>query len=212
MTSGKLRILAFADLHEEEAALESLARLAPSFDLVFGCGDLAQSGWFAESVIEGLPQAFLVPGNWDSERSNGILSSSPGWLHEKRRELECGLNAVGFGFSNRTPFGTFGELEEENILSRMSRLPIDESTLLLLHCPPQGSFDLVRGKHVGSSSILGIIRERQPLAAFCGHIHEHSGVSYIGRTAIIKLPPAEAMRACSASATNKKITADFISL
>ncbi len=207
-----MRILAFSDLHEEEAALESLSRLAPSYDAVFACGDISQSDYFAESFLKALPGSLIVPGNWDSERAGGLLSKTPNWLHGRRVELKGGLNAVGFGFSNRTPFGTFGELSEGEISEGMSRLPIDGNSLLLLHCPPLGYFDSARGGNAGSPSILRVIEEKQPLAAFCGHIHEHHGTAMIGRTTLVKLPPAEGMRACSVSATNKRITAEFISL
>lgn len=207
-----MRILAFADLHEEEAALESLSRLAPSYDAVFACGDISQSDYFAESFLSALPRSLVIPGNWDSERAGGLLSRTTNWLHMRRVPLGDGLNAVGFGYSNPTPFGTFGELGEDEIYEGMSRLPIDGDSLLLLHCPPLGFFDAARGRSAGSTSILRVIQEKQPLAAFCGHIHEHSGTAMIGRTTLVKLPPAEGMRACSVSATNKRITAEFITL
>ncbi len=207
-----MKILAFSDLHDEEAALESLASLAPSYDYVFACGDLSQSVSFAERILAALPNGLFIPGNWDSERVGKRLSSSPLWLHGRRVGLQDGLNAVGFGYSNPTPFGTFGEIGEEEIYSGMSGLAIDALTLLLMHCPPRGHFDSVGGRQVGSSSIARVIEEKQPLAAFCGHIHEHHGVERIGRTTLVKLPPAEEMRACSLSVKNKRITADFISL
>jgi Icc-related predicted phosphoesterase len=207
-----MRVLAFADLHDEEAALDSLRRLAPSYDLVFACGDISQSVSFAESVVASLPRSLIVPGNWDSGPVDGFLSSSPGWLHGRSRPIGEGLEAAGFGFSSPTPFGTHGELSEEEIWEGISRLPAGPGTLLLLHCPPMGHFDRVRGGHAGSASILRFIEERQPLAALCGHIHESKGVSMIGRTTLVKLPPAEGMQACALSITNKKITAEFISL
>jgi hypothetical protein len=207
-----MKALVFSDIHEEEAALDSLAGMAPAYDHVFICGDISQSNVFAEAVIDRFPNSLIIPGNWDSKRVNDLLSGARQWLHERRIELGDGLNAVGFGFSNPTPFGTYGELGEEEILSRMSRLPIDRDTLLLLHCPPKGFFDKVGGRNVGSSSILKIISEKQPLAAFFGHIHEYNGVEMLGRTMLVKLPAAMDMRACSASINNKKITAEMIPL
>lgn len=207
-----MKVLAFADIHQEEAALASLSALAPAYDLVFCCGDVSQNNLFAEEVIKSLPNCLIIPGNWDDKRVNEVLSSSAGWMQGKRREIGDGLNVVGFGFSNITPFGTYGELEEEEIYRRMSSLDIDENTLLLLHCPPKGHFDSVRGVNAGSESILRIINERMPLAAFFGHIHEHVGTEILGSTLLVKLPPAEGMRACSLSIERKKINADFIKL
>jgi uncharacterized protein len=208
-----MRILAFSDLHDEEAALESIARLAPSYDYVFACGDLTHSEWLAESIISSLPNAFVIPGNWDNRAATGVLSKAPGWLHGRRAELKGGLNAVGFGLSPPTPFGTYGELSEDDIYSQMGKLPIDKKTLLLLHCPPKGHFDQVHlVRRIGSDAILRIIEEKKPLAAFFGHAHEHEGTSELGTTKLVKLPPAQSMRAASVTVKDKKITTQFIPL
>jgi Icc-related predicted phosphoesterase len=208
-----MKILAFSDLHDEEAALDSLEKLAPSYDRIFICGDITHSRSFAESVIKSLPNSLIIPGNWDSRIVNDYLSEKSQWLHERRVELGSGLNAVGFGFSPPTPFYTFGEIGEDEIYSRMSRLPIDRNTLLLLHCPPKGHFDLVHLiRRIGSASILKIIEEKKPLAAFFGHVHEHMGTEKFGPTELIKLPPANSMRAASVTIVDKRITTEFISL
>lgn len=208
-----MRVLAFSDIHEEDAALEKLRLLSPNFDYAFICGDISQSNIFTEAVLEAFPNGFVIPGNWDTEQVNDLLFSSSHSIHEKRVELVDGLNAVGFGYSNPTPFGTYGELSEEELYKRMSKLKIDRNTLLMLHCPPKGYFDDVRGGlHVGSDSILRIITEKKPLAAFFGHVHEHVGVKMLGVTTLIKLPPANEMKACSLEITNKKINVEFITL
>lgn len=208
-----MRILAFSDLHEEEAALESLARIAPEHDHVFICGDFARTRSFAEEVLEAFPNSFIIPGNWDSETVNGLVSESPQWLHGRRAELEEGLNVVGFGYSPPTPFFTYGELSEEEIYAQMSKLPIDRNTLLLLHCPPKGHFDKVHMvRNIGSESVLRAIEEKKPLAALFGHVHEHSGTSKLGTTELVKLPPANSMRACSLTIKDKRISAEFIPL
>ncbi|MFH1521318.1 MAG: metallophosphoesterase family protein [Candidatus Micrarchaeota archaeon] len=207
-----MKILAFSDLHHDEAALVSLSLLAKNYDHVFMCGDLSKTELFADTIIKKFPNGFLVPGNWDSEHVNKIFSLTPQWVHEKRVELNNGLNVVGFGYSPPTPFGTFGELSDDEIYLRMSKLKIDENTLLLLHCPPKGHFDEAFLRHIGSTSILKIIQEKKPFAAFFGHAHEQIGTDVIGQTTLIKLPPANTMRACSLLIKNKKITVEYICL
>jgi len=207
-----MRILAFSDLHGDELALEALGKIAPSYDRVFICGDISHSASYAESVLESFPKAFIVPGNWDNKIVNERLAGSLQWVHEKRAPIGDGLNVVGFGFSPPTPFGTFGELSEKEIYERMAKLNIDQNTLLLLHCPPKGHFDQAYLRSIGSGSILKIIEEKKPLAAFFGHVHEHFGTKKLGTTELIKLPPANSMRACSVSISNKKISVEFISL
>lgn len=207
-----MRILAFSDLHADEAALESLKRMAPDYDHLFGCGDFSHSSSFAEEAM-GMPNCFYIPGNWDNALVSEMLSSGPRSAHGKRIELGDGLNVVGFGYGTPSPFGTYGERSEEEFQSSLSRLPIDKNTLLMLHCPPKGYFDEVRGGfHAGSASILKIITAKKPLAAFFGHIHEHSGIKELGPTTLVKLPPANEMRACSVEIMDRKISAEFISL
>lgn len=208
-----MKILAFSDLHEEQAALESLARLAPSYDYVFICGDISRSVSFAEDVLKFFPNSFVIPGNWDNERVDETLSASKQWLHGKRVELGDGLNVVGFGYSAPTPFFTYGERSEEEIYVQMSKLPIDRKTLLLLHSPPKGILDEVHlGRHIGSASILKIIDEKKPLAAFFGHAHEALGIKEHDGTTLVKLPPANHMKACSVSITSKKLDVEYIPL
>lgn len=208
-----MRILAFSDLHDDEYALRALQKIAPGFDHVFICGDSASTNVFAEATLNAFPKAFIIPGNGEDERLNDLILSSPGCVQEKRVEMGDGLNVVGFGYSNRTPFGTYGELSEDEIYSRMSKLPIDGNTLLMLHCPPKGHFDDVgKGFHAGSESVLQIIEEKKPLAAFFGHIHEHSGTGHIGPTSLVKIPAAGAMKACDITITNKNTNALIISL
>jgi len=208
-----MRILAFSDLHDDEYALQALSVFSKDFDHVLICGDSASTNVFAKAVLNAFPKAFIIPGNGENERLNDLILSRPGCTHEKRVEIADGLNIVGFGYSNPTPFGTYGELSEDEIYSRLSKLPINSNTLLMLHCPPKGHFDDVgKGFHAGSSSILKIIEEKKPLAAFFGHVHDHSGVGHIGPTTLVKLPAAGTLRACSAKITNKNINAAIISL
>jgi Icc-related predicted phosphoesterase len=207
-----MRILAFSDLHDEEAALESLLHLAPDYDYLFGCGDFSHSGSFASELLE-LPNCFYIPGNWDNAWVSKLLSGGPRSVHGRRVELSEGLNLAGSGYSIPGPFGTYGERSEDEILSSLSSLDMDSNTLLLLHCPPKGYFDEVRGgHHVGSVSILQAIKEKKPLAAFFGHVHEHSGVALLGPTTLVKLPPANEMRAASVTISDRKISTEFLYL
>ncbi len=207
-----MRILAFSDLHGDEAALGSLKRLSADYDHLFGCGDFSHSSSFAEEVME-IPNCLYIPGNWDNARVSELLSSGPRSVHGRRIELGEGLNVAGFGYGMPSPFGTYGEISEEEMLRGLSRLDADANTLLMLHCPPKGHFDEVRGGlHAGSESILKMITAKKPLAAFFGHIHEHSGIKALGPTTLVKLPPANEMRACSVEIMNRKISAEFISL
>jgi hypothetical protein len=113
-----------------------------------------------------------------------------------------------------TPFGTPNELSEDEIYDSLVRLPITSKTILLTHAPPLGTFDMTSKGNAGSSAILRIVEEKQPLALFCGHIHEHEGVAKIGKTQVVKLPSARDYRYCVAELDDKTgtITAKFLKL
>ncbi|HIH22831.1 TPA: hypothetical protein HA238_03825 [Candidatus Micrarchaeota archaeon] len=218
-----MRVFVFSDLHDEEVTFESLrkkyAESDAGFDLVFILGDTTNdSPKFLEEVVSSSKNCFFIPGNNEPESAIQRVLSSRGYIHCKRVSLPNGLNIVGFGKSNITPFGTPGELSEEEIYSQMRSLPIDSNTILLLHVPPLGFFDEVNGprgsQHIGSSSVLQIIEEKKPFVVFCGHVHENEGVAMIDNTYVIKVPAAKLGKYGIAEIDDKtrKVSAGFFSL
>lgn len=208
-----MRLLVFSDLHGEEIALEKLKELAAKekVDYVLSCGDNSKAVSFLEDLIGSFSNFYLIPGNWEGKEANEFLLHDKHCVHGKRIGID-GLNLVGFGYSNKTPFGTYGELSEDEIYGKMKKLDIDNNTILLLHCPPKGHFDFVRDSHPGSSSVLKIIEEKKPLVVFFGHIHEHEGSEKFGESTLVKVPAANAMRACIVDIKDKKTSVSFISL
>jgi len=45
--------------------------------------------------------------------------------------------------------------------------------------------------HIGSRSIRRFVEEKKPLAVFCGHVHESSGIDLIGETLVANPGPAK---------------------
>lgn len=208
-----MKLLVCSDIHDEEAALESLSKLSLTHDYTLVCGDISSSNYFLQSCFSSLRNSFFIPGNWDNKPVNQELFKSSKCAHSTRFEIENGFNVVGFGYSSPTPYETYGELPEEEIYRQMSKLPIDNKTLLMLHCPPKGYFDLNRkGINAGSESILKIIREKKPFAAFFGHVHERVGFGQIGQTKLIKIPPANEMSAVSIMLSNDEFLCQIVHL
>lgn len=218
-----MRIFVFSDLHDEEVTFESLRKKCAeeNCDFVFILGDTTNdSPKFLEEVVSSPKNCFFIPGNNEPVNAIQRVSSSCGYIHCKRVELAGGLNVVGFGKSNVTPFGTPGELSEEEIYVQMRSLPIDRNTILLLHVPPLGFFDEVKSprgsgsQHIGSESVLKIIEEKKPFVVFCGHVHELEGIAMLGKTHIIKVPSAKFGKYCIAEIDDKtrKVSAEFFSL
>jgi Icc-related predicted phosphoesterase len=65
--------------------------------------------------------------------------------------------------------------------------------------------------HVGSKSVRKMVEEKRPILLICGHVHEHEGREILGETLIVKLAPAEKLRAAEIEIKDS-IDVNFISL
>lgn len=207
-----MKVLAISDLHDEELALEKIRNdyRHMKVDAVFILGDTTNISYsFLEETVNSFKDCFFIPGNNEPRSFFDKTASLPGFVHGKRIEIGK-YNIVGFGYSPPTPFGTVGEMPDEEIYQELNRLPIDNRTILLTHCPPKGVLDWTKNGPAGSEAILNVITEKKPLVNFCGHIHEQSGWKKISNTQVIKVPAAKNYQFCIAEITDKNITADFI--
>lgn len=198
-----MRIIAGTDFHGSKPAFEALVREADRHcvDAIIVCGDVTNFGTFeqAKSLLSllagtGIP-VFFVPGNCDP----------PSIIDLNFNGLRCihGVNVLfkdfilmGVGGSPVTPFNTFFEMSEDEILEVLRRclsgIESFHEILIVSHAPPKNT-RLDRtflGLHVGSESLRRFIEEHKPLLTVCGHIHEARGKDLIGRTIIVNPGPA----------------------
>jgi uncharacterized protein len=149
-------------------------------------------------------RCFVMPGNDDPHsleepiRRAEVVES----CDEKIVNFE-GYAMLSLGYSNRTPWDSPRELDEDELYRRIERLagqvPDTSRCVFNLHVPPYDSrldtaaeldkdFNVVLvGKEpklipVGSTAVREAIERFQPLAALHGHIHESPGATRIGRT------------------------------
>jgi Icc-related predicted phosphoesterase len=187
-----MKFLAIADLHDREWVLNKIMAIAThkDYDALILAGDISYYFDFTYKVIELLKQikkpCFYVPGNNESPEIEKIYDKNNFSVHEKVVKFK-NYKIAGFGYSPITPFHTIGELKEEEIKERASKLDIDNKTIFITHCPPKGILD--RG--FGSTSLLEIIKQRKPLLNVFGHIHEIVGIEKHDGTYFINLPAAK---------------------
>jgi uncharacterized protein len=159
----------------------------------------------ADERLEGTDiRCFVMPGNDDPP-------SLEGPIREAARVESCDGKIVSFdghtmlsvGYSNRTPWNSPRELDEDDLYARIAELAdqVDdhERAVWNIHVPPHDSqldtaaeldddFNMVLiGKQphlipVGSTAVREAIQRYQPLVALHGHIHESPGATRIGRT------------------------------
>ena len=161
----------------------------------------------ADEKLEGTDiKCFVSPGNDDQFEVDEIISEAKRVELAEGRVVEFGdFQMVSTGWSNRTPWDTYREEDEDQLLERLQKMTSQvtappERTIYNFHCPPYGSgldeapelTDDLRPKHggrsivpVGSTAVREAIEEGQPVLGLHGHIHEARGNTRIGRTLCI---------------------------
>jgi Icc-related predicted phosphoesterase len=159
----------------------------------------------ADERLEGTDiRCFVMPGNDDPESLEGVIGGAKRVesCDEKVVQFD-GYSMLSLGYSNRTPWNSPRELDEDTLHNRIVALAeqIDDQAQAVwnIHVPPHDSrldtaaeldedFNPVLiGKQphmipVGSSAVREAIERYQPLVALHGHIHESPGAARIGRT------------------------------
>ena len=179
-----MRVLIFSDIHGDTRALERI--VAQPADLYISAGDLSTFGRAMDRCGEVLrplgEQLWVLPGNHETQEENRAFCEKFGFVdfHRQVRSLE-GKNGVtqwaGLGYSNPTPFNTPGEYTEEEIGEALKPFETAKPLYLVVHFPPNHTqLDRVAfGRHTGSKVLRAWVERVQPVALFCGHIHECAG-------------------------------------
>ncbi len=151
--------------------------------------------------------AYVIPGNDDPWSIDEVLAGGTKVVPcDERIERVGPHELLSLGYSNRTPWKTPRELDEEEIYARLKRLSdqleAPERAIFNIHVPPwESSLDtafevdeelryVTKGGRphevpTGSKAVRQIIEETEPLLSLHGHIHESKGVTKIGRTVAI---------------------------
>jgi Icc-related predicted phosphoesterase len=149
---------------------------------------------------------FVSPGNDDQFEVDEIIAGAKRVRLAEGKVVEFGdFQMVSTGWSNRTPWDTYREEDEDDLAERLRKMTSQvttppEKTIYNFHCPPYGTGlddapeidENMRPKHggrslvpVGSKAVREAIEEGQPTLALHGHIHEAKGNTRIGNTLCI---------------------------
>lgn len=160
----------------------------------------------ADEKLDAGVECFVCPGNDDQFEVDEIIPSAKRVRLAEGRIIEFGdFQMASTGWSNRTPWETYREEDEEDLGKRLrtmvSQVTVPpERTVYNFHCPPYGSgldeapeiTGDMRPKHagrstvpVGSTAVRDAIEKGQPALTLHGHIHEARGSTRIGRTLCI---------------------------
>lgn len=166
------------------------------------------TGWLAlaqERLAGTSISCFMAPGNDDPLFVDDVLAAGGLVVNPEGRvvELAARYPMISVGWSNRTPWDTPRELDEEDLLSRIesqaAQLPDTSRAIFNLHVPPRDTpidqaplldpelRPIMRAgtpqfAGVGSTAVRAAIERYQPMLSLHGHIHESRGEARIGRT------------------------------
>ena len=188
---------------------------------VDGLPEAEKEAWFAEVMrvtfgewlaladerLEPETRCFVMPGNDDPEGVDRAIEEAVKIEPCDDRVVQfAGHTMISLGYANRTPFDSPRELDEEELLRRISHLADAagdmDRCIFNLHVPPyDSSLDtapalteelevIMSGSApkmipVGSTAVREAIERYQPLLALHGHVHESAGATRIGRTLCI---------------------------
>ena len=159
-----------------------------------------------EKLAQSHIRCFVAPGNDDMFELDRMIASA---RHVQLAEgqvvdLDDRHQMISSGWTNHTPWHTYREEAEEQLLARyeamISHVKDLSNSVFNLHAPPYNSGldsapeltkDL-RSKYagnslipVGSRSVRAVLEKYQPLLGLFGHIHEGKGTTRLGRTLCI---------------------------
>jgi uncharacterized protein len=190
---------------------------------VAALGEQEREAWFAEVMLQTFERwmalaeerladapvkCFVMPGNDDPPGVDRAIEQARRVqaCDERIVDLGEGYTMVSLGYSNRTPFDSPRELDEDELFRRVERLAaqVDDLSRCVfnLHVPPYAS-DLDTAPQLdenlqvvlaagqprmapcGSTAVREAIERFQPVASLHGHVHESRGATRIGRTLTI---------------------------
>ena len=190
-----MNICVITDIHGKKSSLKKLFDSIDirEFDLLLCCGDITSFGGEREAkeILDIIPDIpfYSVFGNCDRSDVNDYLISKNISLHEKEFKIKD-YTIGGFGGSNKSPFGTPSEYEEDQIMTGLSKLSF-KNMILVTHAPPyETKLDKIgNSKSIGSTSVRSIIEKMQPIVAISGHVHESRAIDTIGKTHLLNPGP-----------------------
>jgi len=151
-------------------------------------------------------KVYCCPGNDDMDEVDQIVRSSRSVILAEGQvtPLDGFHEMIASGWSNRTPWDTHREEDEDQLRARyeamISGLKDPRNAIFNIHVPPYktGLDDapeldkdlrpVLAGQSiipVGSTALRSVIEQHQPLLGLHGHIHEGRGTTRIGRTLCI---------------------------
>ena len=203
-----MKIFVTSDLHGNRALVNRLIGIESKAEAIIICGDIGR-----KNVEQMTLKSFSQQQKSDADFLNDTLNKMkiPGrfilgnddWFEYNgeqyldKSETIMGIDFIPFEHVAITPFSTNREVNEYKMNYELSKLSVNDNSVIVAHTPPFGSGDLLNtGERCGSKAIKHWINIYQPKIWLNGHIHENNSINYISNTLVIN---------CSCDHRSKKL-------
>jgi len=199
-----MRILATADFHGSIEAAEKAAAKAQNIkaDVILACGDITHFGTLGDArkvlapLIEQKLPILYVLGNCDPPLLLDEKIGEALMMHGRCKVFGdysfIGAGAIPADRVHPNPL----EVDDEEIMAALSQgqkqCGSKHPLIVVSHSPPAYTRldKAFFGGHVGSPLLRQFTEKYEPIAVFCGHIHEAKGIDHIGKSVIVNPGPA----------------------
>jgi Icc-related predicted phosphoesterase len=160
---------------------------------------------FAEQHLPQGVECYVIAGNDDFPSVIEALRTGSRVQYVEGQKVVIGgeFEMISVGYSNRTPFNSPREVDDEDLGRMVSDLAEQigsrQKAIFNVHCPPYGtvldmapeideqlnvkmSLGQMQMMHVGSKAVRKAVEDYQPMLGLHGHCHESRGMERIGRT------------------------------
>jgi len=189
-----MKIVVFADPHENLVAIKEVEKKAKDADLIVCAGDISIFEQELEAFLFRINKigktVLLIHGNHEGAQITETLCQGLKnlvFIHKKIHQIG-NHSFIGFGG------GGFDDVDldfEKFIEKNKSKINPSDKLILVTHGPPYGTkLDLIGKRHCGNKSYTKYIKQLQPVLYVCGHFHETFGVKdKLGKTILINPGP-----------------------
>lgn len=95
---------------------------------------------------------------------------------------------ISMEYLNLFMYGTKREGNEQDMKYRLSKIDIENESIIISHIPPFKCLDRDNnGVHYGSKSIREMIKNKKPAYFFCGHVHDGFGFKKLYNTKVFNV-------------------------
>jgi len=191
-----VKIYAVADVHgnleKYELIKTHVLKLNPDILVIAGDATHKTAPLFFMDLLNDIHiPVIAVRGESDTQATDHLFGVHPNIISTHLKAASCGgVSFVGLNGVTRRMFGISHSYSDE-VIKAIEPL-VDGKSVLITHLPPRGYLDKsFFGFHSGCKHLYELLVSRQPAVLICGHLHNRSDITYLGKTLVVNCSVAK---------------------